>query len=148
MMINWPKIVLYGLLVLAVLAVPIGWALDHYHAKAAFAELMIKFNDAATDARLAHDANTSNLSTITTLKAANKTLADERAAQLEAAAQAELRLAAVRAELGVAVAKNDAQRQKLAEENADFAAYLDAGMPCELAQQLWPSQDPAAQCPH
>lgn len=148
MMVNGPKAGLYALLTLAVLAAPIGWALDHYRAKAAFAELMTQFNTATTDAQLARDANASNQTTIASLKAANKTLAAERAAQLEAATQAELRLAAVRAELGAAVAKNDALRQQLAKENADVAAYLDAGMPCELAQQLWPSQDPAAQCPH
>lgn len=134
------KVGLYVVLIIMVLAPPIGWAIDHWRAKARYNELQAKAQVFETDAKNAREANSTNQKTITDLRSANQKLADERKAQQEAAKLAATQLAAVREELGQQVAKNAALRQKMGEKDANVRDYLDAGMPCELARQLWGKQ--------
>lgn len=92
---------------------------------------------ARVEAQAAKAANVTNQTTITDLRTANQKLSDERAAQVLQASKVAAELQAVREQLGQQVAKNAALRQKMGKENAEIGAYLDAGMPCELARQLW-----------
>jgi hypothetical protein len=131
--INWPKLIVYGLFVAAMLALPIGWYIDHSHAEARYAVLTSSYT-------LAKSANESNQSTIKDLKAANERLAKAQKAQLDAALKAATRIDQLRAALNQQVEDNVALRRKMAQENPDVASYLSGGMPCELAQQLWGKQ--------
>lgn len=95
---------------------------------------------AREEATAARFANETNQVTIADLRTANQKLADERRAQLDAATKAANDLQAVRDELGAQVAKNADLRRKMGEKDETIAAYLDGGMPCELARQLWGKQ--------
>lgn len=82
-------------------------------------------------------ANAGALETVRLLREKNAALADALRTDSDEMRAAAARQAALETQLAAAAADARRAREALAKENHDVAAYLDSGMPCELARQLW-----------
>ena len=134
---NWLKDNLILVLGCLCLALGLGWIISNYRADAAYAELETKYTTTKVDFDNAAAANATNQVTLAELRAANEALIAKHKADEEAARLAVERLTKFNAALEAKLVASSIEREKLAQENADVRAYLDAGMPCELARQLW-----------
>lgn len=138
--VNWLKDNLILILAVVCIGLAGGWAINHYKAKSAYNALETKFTTVELDAKNAREANASNQTTISELRAENEKIIAQRAIDEQKIRAAEGNLAALRVALDKQTANNAELRRRLAEENPDVDAYLRDGMPCELARSVWGSE--------
>lgn len=143
---SWIKDNLILLLGCLSLFLGLGWILSHYRAESAYAKLEGDYKVINLSYGQAVEANKGNQTTIATLKKTNAELIAQQKLDQQAAADAAARAAQLSATIERQLAENAALREKLAQENPDVRAYLDSGMPCELARSLWGYEAEAGAC--
>lgn len=141
---SWLKDNLILLLAIATLALGVGWVLDHYIAAARYAELEADFSKVEGHVDTLERTNEDEVAKLVALQAQYNAIVERNKVDAERLAQATQRITALNKEVDAQLAANRALRDQLALENPYVDAYMRTGMPCALADSLWPG---AYDCP-